>query len=105
MRETWEEAQAKPTNPTLYTVFDLPEISQVHVFYRCDVDANFAAGPESLDVALFDETNIPWQELAFPVITKTLECFFADRKRGEFGVYQEALTWGDKPRNLTPQPE
>jgi hypothetical protein len=42
----------------------------------------FSAGEESLEVALFDEADIPWAELAFPTVKQTLEWFFADRAAG-----------------------
>jgi hypothetical protein len=42
-------------------------------------DLDFAPGEESLEVQLFAEQDIPWDDLAFPTIRKTLELFFADR--------------------------
>ena len=87
LRETREEACAVVVSPNLYTMFSLPHISQIYLFYRGELAApDFAAGEETLDVALFAESDIPWDELAFPVITQTLQHFFADRKRGEFPV-------------------
>ena len=87
LRETWEEARAKVSNETLYRVFDLPHINQVYMFYRGDLIAGeYGAGPESSEVALFHEHEIPWQQLAFPVVVETLREFFADRSRGEYPV-------------------
>ncbi len=37
-RETWEEARARVSNIDLYRVFDVPYISQIYMFYRCDLD-------------------------------------------------------------------
>lgn len=97
-RETWEEACARVADETLYTIFDLPQIAQVYMFYRARLDAaKFAAGPESLDVALFSEEAIPWRELAFPVVSITLRRFFEDRRRGVFPTYNQTLgphDWG-----------
>ena len=61
---------------------------QVHLFYLARLrDLNFSAGIESLDVRLFSESEIPWDDLAFPTIRTTLELFFADRiKVREGGV-------------------
>ena len=42
----------------------------------------FSAGEESLEVALFLEHEIPWDELAFPTVKQTLEWYFADRAAG-----------------------
>jgi ADP-ribose pyrophosphatase YjhB (NUDIX family) len=92
LRETWEEACAKPANEQLYRMYDLPHINQVYVFYRAELLVpEFACGPESLDVRLFAEHEIPWQELAFRVVTQTLQDYFADRKSRRFEVKVAAL--------------
>jgi ADP-ribose pyrophosphatase YjhB (NUDIX family) len=86
-RETFEEANAQVTNLDLYTVFSLPHISQVYLFYRAELqEADYAPGFESSDVALFEEHDVPWDQLAFPVIRETLEHFFMDRTSGVFPV-------------------
>ena len=84
-RETHEEANARVTNLSLYTVFSLPHISQVYTFYLAELeDLDFKAGEESLDVQLFKESEIPWDNLAFPVITQSLQHYFEDRASGVF---------------------
>lgn len=91
-RETDEEACARVHDLQLYTLFDLPHISQVHVFFRAKLsDPDFAAGPESLEVQLFEESAIPWSELAFPTVGHTLKYFFADRVQQYFPVRNEYL--------------
>lgn len=91
-RETLEEACARVENLALYTLFDLPHINQVYLFFRADLaDPGFAAGEESLEVRLFEEHEIPWSELAFPTVGRTLECFFADRRTQVFPVRNEPL--------------
>ena len=97
-RETWEEAHAQVANPTLYRIFDLPGINQIYMFYRGDlIDSRFGAGTESLEVDLFHADEIPWQQLAFPVVIETLREFLADRERGEFPVRASGLdpSWRD----------
>lgn len=92
-RETWEEARARVSDLDLYRVFDLPQISQVYMFYRCDLDeGKFDVGPESTEVALFNEADIPWDEIAFPVVTKTLKAFFTDRQTNYFPLSVESIT-------------
>ncbi len=87
LRETREEACAEIVEPSLYTMFSLPHISQIYLFYRGELAApQFAAGEESLEVALFAESEIPWDELAFPVITQTLQHYFSDRLSGDYPV-------------------
>jgi ADP-ribose pyrophosphatase YjhB (NUDIX family) len=86
-RETLEEANARVANLDLYTVFSLPHISQVYLFYRAELaDEDFSPGFESTEVRLFEEQDIPWEELAFPVIRETLEHFFTDRPAGVYPV-------------------
>ena len=87
LRETWEEAKAKPVNAQLYRLFDLPYINQVYIFYRADLNGTeFSSGPESLEVELFAEEDIPWDEIAFPVVTDALRELFEDRKKGHYPV-------------------
>jgi ADP-ribose pyrophosphatase YjhB (NUDIX family) len=92
IRETAEEACARVRNLSIYTLIDVPHISQVHVFFRAELaDLDFAAGIESLEVQLFDEADIPWDELAFRTVGRTLECFFADRKTEVYPVRSESI--------------
>ena len=84
-RETLEEARARVEVGALYTMISLPQISQVYVIFRARlVDLDFGPGPESLDVRLFREEQIPWEELAFRTIGRTLRNYFLDRKQGAF---------------------
>lgn len=87
LRETWEEARARLDVDGIYRMFDLPHINQFYIFYRGEViDAEFAAGPESTEVALFSEEDIPWDELAFAVVRETLVEYLSDRQKGDFPV-------------------
>jgi ADP-ribose pyrophosphatase YjhB (NUDIX family) len=87
LRETREEANALVEEESLYRLYDLPHISQVYMFYRARLkNTDFYAGAESLDVRLFTEKEIPWSELAFPVVDMTLKDFFSDAKTGEFST-------------------
>jgi ADP-ribose pyrophosphatase YjhB (NUDIX family) len=106
LRESWEEAKATIKLEGLYTLFNLPHINQVYMFYRGRLaNLDFGAGLESLEVKLFSESEIPWDQLAFPVVNRTLELFFADRKKGHFPVHNEDLLrshTGPKPSTKTP---
>ncbi len=84
-RETLEEANARVRVEQLYTTFNLPIISQVYLLFRGQLrDLDFFPGHESLEVELFREADIPWDELAFPVVRETLKLFFRDRRDGHF---------------------
>lgn len=86
-RETWEEAAAKAINLDLYRIFDVPHISQVYLFYRCQIENDvFGVGPESLESALFSQEDIPWDELAFPVVREILQEFLEDRVSGQYPI-------------------
>ncbi|UCC57149.1 MAG: NUDIX hydrolase [Gammaproteobacteria bacterium] len=91
-RETWEEARARVENLALYGVFSIPHISQVYMMFRAILQAEeFAPGPESLEVRLFEKHEIPWDELAFPVVKRTLEKYCNDTGSNEFGVHVEDI--------------
>lgn len=92
LRELWEEAKAELELDGLYTLFNLPHINQVYMFFRGNLASlDFGPGLESLEVDLFAEEDIPWGQLAFPVVNRTLELFFKDRQSGHFPVHTEDL--------------
>ncbi len=92
IRETLEEANARVTGSELYTMISLPQINQVYVMFRAQLaDLDFGPGPESLDVRLFAEHEVPWEELAFRTIARTLRRYFLDRKEGRFRVHVSSL--------------
>jgi ADP-ribose pyrophosphatase YjhB (NUDIX family) len=92
VRETLEEAFARVEIGELFSLVNVPHINQVHLFYRGRMlDAQFAAGIESLDTALFAEDDIPWDDLAFRSVTLCLKAYFADRKAGRFIFHEDDL--------------
>jgi ADP-ribose pyrophosphatase YjhB (NUDIX family) len=87
VRETLEEANARVALDDLYSMYSLPYINQVHLFFRARLlDLDFSPGIESLEVRLFSEAEIPWQELAFRPVRFSLEHYFAERKSGKFSL-------------------
>ena len=85
MREAWEEARAKIAINALLGVYSVPRISQVQLMYRATLaEPGFSAGPESLEVQLFDWDDIPWSELAFPSVRWALDEFRAQLGRDVF---------------------
>jgi ADP-ribose pyrophosphatase YjhB (NUDIX family) len=71
-REAYEEACVTVQIDALLGIYEVPRISQVHFMYRGTLASDFAAGPESLEVKLFDYADIPWDEIAFPTGTWAL---------------------------------
>lgn len=84
-REAHEEANLKVAIGEIYTLFNLPHISQVYVFFRAQMlSPEFWAGAESLETRLFREDEIPWDDLSFETVHRTLQFFIEDRQRGEY---------------------
>ncbi len=92
VRETAEEAKARVEILSLFSVVSLPHISQVYMLFRGRLlDEDFGAGHETLEVRLFLERDIPWDELAFPSIAHTLDRYFEDRGKGDFQLHNLTL--------------
>lgn len=83
-RETLEEANARVEIRELYAVYSLPHISQVYMLFRAQLlDLDFSPGIESLEVRLFEEYEIPWNEIAFRVIHDPLKRYLQERHDGQ----------------------
>ncbi|SDW13591.1 NUDIX hydrolase [Nitrosomonas communis] len=91
-RETLEEANARVEIGDLYAVYSLPHISQVYLLFRAHLlDLDFSPGIESLEVKLFDELEIPWNEIAFRVIHDPLKRYLQERRKGQISFYQGVI--------------
>ncbi|MFV1996630.1 MAG: NUDIX hydrolase [Acidiferrobacterales bacterium] len=87
-RETLEEAGAHVEVTDLFAIYSLPHISQVYMMFRSRLpEPDFQPGRESLEVALFRKGEIPWNELAFPVIEETLRRYYEDMAKGKFDLH------------------
>lgn len=88
VRETLEETNATVEAVGLYALFNIPHISQVYIIFRAKM-LNDVYGPsdESLEVELFEESQIPWDNIAFPVIKETLARYFHDKSQGTFRLH------------------
>jgi ADP-ribose pyrophosphatase YjhB (NUDIX family) len=88
-REAMEEATAVIVIEGILGVFSVARIGQVQVIFRgCFADPArpaFAAGPESLEVALFPWDEIPWNEIAFPTVRWALHAW-NERRSGPLGI-------------------
>ncbi|WP_310461076.1 NUDIX hydrolase [Sphaerotilus sp.] len=88
VRETVEEAGAHIELEGLFSVLNVVKVGQVHVFYRAALlDTVFDPGPETIEARLFRQQDIPWHDLAFRTVRVTLERYFEDRARGQFGLH------------------
>jgi len=94
VRETHEEARARVEILAPHSYLDLPHIGQHYALYRARLaEPAFEAGPESLEVALFDLDALPWDELAFPVIHFALRLLLEDRERGAASLHLGVVRW------------
>jgi len=94
-RETMEEAGARIELGEVFTLISVPRVTQVHLFYRARLlDLDFKPGEETLEVALYEESRLPWKDLAFRTVELTLRRWFEDRAKGGFGFHAEDILPG-----------
>lgn len=107
VRETREEAMADVDAGELFSFLNVSHIGQIHMFYRANMPkAEYGPGPESAEVMLMDEADIPWKQLAFPTIYLTLQYYFADRAAGRFILHDEDLqkdSWKNMHLDMHPE--
>jgi ADP-ribose pyrophosphatase YjhB (NUDIX family) len=92
-RECYEEALAKVDVGSLLAVVSVTHAAQVHVMFRARLaKPEFAPGPESLEVRLYTESEIPWADLAFASGEFTLRKYYEDRAAGREDHHFTELT-------------
>lgn len=80
VRETVEEANADVEIVRLFSVYSLPHVGQVYLMFLANLqNLNFHSGPESSEVTLYKQDEIPWDQIAFSAVRFTLEKYFEDR--------------------------
>lgn len=99
VREAKEEALVDVEIIDLYSVFSIPHVSQVFMMFRGRMRSPaFGPGPESLEVRLFAEDEIPWDAIAFKTVKETLKHYFTDRRVGSFRVHLGRIEPPAQPR-------
>jgi len=92
LRETLEESGSTAICKQAFSMISIPRINQVHLFYIAELERDdFHATEESSEVALFGLDEIPWNELAFSSVTKTIEFFIEDHKKGQYGFHEDTI--------------
>ena len=77
------EAQAEVEIGSLLAVVHVLHADQVHVMFRAKLpQPHFGPSPESLEVALYSEQEIPWQDIAFRSVDFALRRYLEDRRAG-----------------------
>ena len=103
-RETLEEAHAPVEIIAPYAMYNICYVNQIYLMFRARlVDNHFRPGAESLEVRLFGQNEIPWQDLAFPVMRQTLLQYFKDRLSGRFPFYIGDIVSKSPRRPTTPE--
>jgi ADP-ribose pyrophosphatase YjhB (NUDIX family) len=92
-RETAEEAMAEVEVGSMLCVVNVLYAEQVHVMFRAQMrSGSHAAGVESLETRLYEEAEIPWEEIAFSSMRFALQRYFEDRRRGAQELHFHDLT-------------
>ena len=87
-RETLEEANARVEITALFSLYNLPHIDQVYLLFRGRLlDPEISAGAETLEARLFEEADIPWDQIAFTTVRNTLTHYLSDRATGHFAFH------------------
>ncbi len=98
-REAREESLGEVEVGPLLMVINVPYVSQVYMIH-CGrlLSAHYGPTPESSEVVLMREDEIPWDEIAFPTIWHSLRHFFEDRANDrQFVTHTLDLTYKPRP--------
>ena len=99
MRETYEEARLRVKIIEPYRLFDLVFVNQLYLMFRARILVpEYGPTRESSEVKLLLEDDIPWDDIAFPVIQQTLLHYFSERRTGRFEFQSLELA---KPPDIT----
>ncbi len=91
-RETREEAGVNVEMLGLFALIDVLPAGQVHLLFRARMlDQAPQPGPETLEARLFEEHEVPWNDLAFRSVAMALGHYFAGRRRGVHSVLVDRI--------------
>jgi ADP-ribose pyrophosphatase YjhB (NUDIX family) len=95
-RESMEEALANVTIGSLLAIVNVLRAHQVHILFRARLrEPGFGVGPESLEVALYEESAIPWPDVAFLSVEFALRRYLEDRRATLERVHFRDIDWRD----------
>ncbi|HBI83634.1 NUDIX hydrolase [Orrella sp. NBD-18] len=97
-RETQEEAGVGIKLGMLYTVIDIPQVDQVHVYFLAKATGpDMDPGPETIEARWYELDEIPWDNLAFKSVSTTLKHYIDDLKTGDFQTHHYSLSNPHRP--------
>lgn len=95
IRETCEEAGARIELGRLFSVLDVTYAQQVHFYWLARLlDTDFDPGVETIECRLFAFDEIPWDDLAFLTVRRTLELYLSNGH--EPGTHYGEIVWGQR---------
>ena len=101
-REAMEEALARVEIGSLLSIVNVIRAHQVHITFRARLlDTDFGVGPESLEVGLYEESEVPWNDIAFLSVEFALRRYFEDRSKGVENAHFRDIDWQDGKVVLT----
>jgi len=90
-REVYEETSVKVNAQELniFGVGYIHQMNQIYLFYR-GVAASEKTMPtrEASESVFVHERDMPWSEMAYPHVNRSLLQYFSDQSSNSFGVYQ-----------------
>lgn len=86
-REAYEETgiRLNPDRLRFYAITSLIDISQVYVGFVAHLEDAIppVCGTECQEVRYFDESDLPWEGLAYPDVKRYLRAFFRESRSGD----------------------
>jgi len=80
-RETFEETNAEVEIIRLHSVYNIPHVNQVYLHFLAKMEKPyFTETSESLEVQLFSESDIPWDDIAFSSTSYSLQKYFQHKE-------------------------
>ena len=89
-REAWEETgvELDPAKLDLFVVANVRAVNQVYIFFRAECKSEqIQLGPEALEARWLDEDEVPWDQLAFPVIEQGIRYSYEAVRQRKFGIF------------------
>lgn len=92
-REAFEEARARVEIVAPCALLEITPVHQIYVIFRSLLlNHDFMPTRESLELKLFEEGEIPWDEIAFASIRESLRLYFEDRSKGRQAFHTGMIT-------------
>ena len=97
-REASEEVGVTALDLKLFSIHGLSFIDQVYIAFRGHTKSKteIVPGIEAIEARFFAASEVPWGELAFPVVAESLRLFHSDCQRGRFAVHYGEVTLSGK---------